>query len=187
MFLKVNSASALNLFRLSLIVSFILFAAAARILPHSWNFTPIGAMAIFSGAKLDNKWTAVLIPLTALFLGDLFVGFHTLMFVVYLSFCLSVLIGRYFRDRQTIANISVATLVGAVQFFLITNCAIWAFGFTPYAKTLSGLFTCYVAGIPFFGNTLASDAFYAVVLFGGFALAERFALAVRANDATLAA
>ncbi len=187
MFRKVNSDSALNVFRLALIVGFILFAAAIRILPHPWNFTPIGAMAIFSGAKLANKWTAFFIPLTALFLGDLFVGFHKLMFVVYLSFCLSVLIGRYLSGRQTVLGISVATLGGAVQFFLITNFAIWAYDFTPYAKTLSGLLTCYAAGIPFFDNTLASDAFYATVLFGGFALAGRLAPGFRLNDAASAA
>ena len=28
----------------------IILAAVVRILPHPWNFTPIGAMAIFSGA-----------------------------------------------------------------------------------------------------------------------------------------
>ena len=62
MFRKVNSDSALEVFRLALIVGFILFAAAIRVLPHPWNFTPIGAMAIFSGAKLSKKWTAFFIP-----------------------------------------------------------------------------------------------------------------------------
>jgi len=28
----------------------VLLAAALRILPHPWNFTPIGAMALFSGS-----------------------------------------------------------------------------------------------------------------------------------------
>jgi hypothetical protein len=31
---------------------------------------------------------------------------------------------------------------------------------------------CYIAGIPYFGNTLAGDAFYAAAFFGGFALLE---------------
>lgn len=184
---KITSESAVNMFRFALIVTFILLAVAARILPHPWNFTPIGAMAIFSGAKLANKWTALLIPWTALFLGDLFSGLYNLMLIVYLSFCVSVLIGRYFRNRQTMAGISLATFAGAAQFFLITNFAVWVFGHTPYAKSLSGLLACYVAGIPLFGNTLASDAFYASILFGGFALVERFSTAFRSDQSALAA
>lgn len=186
MFRKLNSDSQVQVFRVLLIVCFISFAAAMRILPHPWNFTPIGAMALFSGAKLPNKWAAFLTPLTALFLGDLFAGIYKLMIVVYLSFALSVLIGRYFRDRQTVGALSLATLLGAVQFFLITNFAVWRFGFTLYPKSLAGLLQCYAAGVPLFGNTLAGDAFYAVVLFGGFALAERLSPVLRASNSPVA-
>src|ERR1700675_4616772 len=83
--------------QIAIALCFILFAAIVRILPHPWNFTPVGAMALFSGAKLGRSWKAFFLPLTALFVGDVFVGFHKLMFVVYLSFCLSVLIGIIFR------------------------------------------------------------------------------------------
>jgi hypothetical protein len=54
----------------------------------------------------------------------------------------------------------------------------WAI-MTNYPKTTSGLIACYVAGIPFFGNTLAGDAFYAAILFGGYALVERLLPALR--------
>ena len=53
-----------------------------------------------------------------------------------------------------------------------------------YPKTGAGLAACYVAGIPFFWNTLAGDAMYATLLFGGFALAERFFPALRAVEAS---
>ena len=39
-----------------------------------------------------------------------------------------------------------------------------------YPKTAEGLFQAYVAGIPFFQNTLMGDLFFSAVLFGGFAL-----------------
>jgi hypothetical protein len=187
MFRKLNSDAPFHILRFLLIVSFILFAAAVRILPHPWNFTPIGAMSLFSGAKLSNRWAAFFVPLTALFLGDLFAGFYKLMIVVYLSFCISVLIGRYVRRRQTLLLLSAATLLGSLQFVLVTNFAIWAAGFTSYAKSAAGLIHCYVAGIPFFANTIAGDAFYSVVLFGGFALAERLSPAFRSNNAIVSA
>ena len=47
--------------------------------------------------------------------------------------------------------------------------------------TLAGLDACYVAAIPFFQNTVAGDLFYAALLFGGFALAERFMPRLRAG------
>jgi len=170
----INSGSDRNfgLFRILIVLCFIVFTAVVRILPHPWNFTPVGAMALFSGAKLGRSWKAFLFPLAALFCGDLFIGFHRLMPVVYFSFCVSVLIGIAFRNRQTLGPLSAATFLGALQFFIITNCGVWALG-ALYPHSLAGLAACYIAGIPFFGNTLAGDAFYSMVLFGRFALMER--------------
>src|SRR6266852_2964318 len=161
------------LYRTLLAFVLILLAAAVRIAPHPWNFTPVGAMALFSGAVLKNRRLAFIFPLLVLFLGDIFIGFHKLIPIVYASFLISVAIGLWLRDRRTIALISLATLLGAIQFFLVTNFAVWALG-SFYPRTVAGLATCYIAGIPFFWNTLAGDALYATLLFGGYALAERF-------------
>jgi hypothetical protein len=166
------------LYRLLLALGIIALAAALRIAPHPWNFTPVGAMALFSGAVIKNRRLAFLVPLLALFLGDIFIGFHKLMPIVYASFLLSVAIGFWLRDRRTAGRISAATLLGAIQFFLVTNFAVWAFGLS-YPRTSAGLVACYVAGIPFFWNTLAGDAVYAVLFFGTFALAERLFPALR--------
>jgi hypothetical protein len=175
-----NSERSIMFLRGLLVVGFLTFAAIVRILPHPWNFTPIGAMALFGGAKFGKGWQAFLYPLAGLFLGDLFVGFHRLMPIVYFSFCISVLIGRAFRCKQTAGPLSLATLLGAIQFFLITNFGMWAMSTMPiYRKTFAGLVSCYVAGIPYFGNTLLGDAFYAALLFGGFAVVERLSPALR--------
>jgi hypothetical protein len=151
----------------------ILFAAVLRVVPHPWNFTPIGAMALFSGSVLINRRLAFLFPLAALFAGDLFVGFHRLIPEVYASFLLSVLIGRWLASRRSVPRIGLAVFLGALQFFLITNFAIWKM-FDTYPHTPTGPAACYIAGLPFFGNALAGDALYATVLFGVFALAEHF-------------
>jgi len=161
------------LYRTLLALVLILLAAALRIAPHPWNFTPVGAMALFSGAVLKDRRLAFLFPLLALFLGDIFIGFHKLVPMVYVSFFISVAIGLWLRDRRTIARISLATLLGATQFFLVTNFAVWWL-LNSYPKTTSGLAACYFAGIPFFWNTLAGDVVYSALLFGGYALGERF-------------
>jgi len=171
---KMNSADSLSIYRIFIVICFILFASVVRIVPHPWNFAPVGAMALFGGAKLGRSWQAFLFPLAALFCGDIFVGLYSLrlMSIVYFSFVLSVLIGIAFRRWQSPLPLSLATFLGASQFFVITNFAFWAFG-TTYQHTFAGLVTCYIAGLPYFRNTLAGDAFYAALFFGGFALLAR--------------
>jgi hypothetical protein len=160
------------LYRMLLALAIIALAAALRIAPHPWNFTPVGAMALFSGAVIRDRRLALLFPLLALFAGDIFIGLYKLMPVVYASFLVSVAIGFWLRNRRTVGRIAAATLLGAVQFFLVTSFAVWAVGLS-YPPSGAGLVACYVAGIPFFWNTLAGDAVYAGLFFGGFALAER--------------
>ena len=168
-----------NLFyRTLLALAIIALAAALRIAPHPWNFTPVGAMALFSGAIIRDRRLALLFPLLALFAGDIFIGLYSLIPIVYASFLVSVAIGFWLRDRRSVSRIAAATLVGAVQFFLVSNFAVWVFGLS-YPRNTAGLVACYVAGIPFFWNTLAGDAVYAGLFFGGFALAERLFPAFR--------
>src|SRR5437762_12701600 len=160
------------LYRTVLALALILLAAALRIAPHPWNFTPLGATALFSDALPNDRRLGFTFPLVALFVGDVFIGFHKLLPIVYASFLINVAIGLWLRDRRSIARISLATFLGAIQFFLVTNFAVWGL-LNSYPKTVSGLAACYLAGIPFFWNTLAGDAFYAALLFGAYALAER--------------
>ena len=169
-----------NLFyRTLLALVLIVLAAALRIAPHPWNFTPVGGMALFSGAVLRDRRLAFLFPLLALFLGDLFIGFHKLIPLVYASFLINVAIGFWLRDHRTVGRISLATVLGAVQFFIVVDLGVWAFEST-YPHTREGLVACYVAAVPFLWNMLASDALYGALLFGGYALAERLVPALRA-------
>jgi len=79
---------------------------------------------------------------------------------------------RWRCKTAEVLPVAGAAFASAALFYLTTNFAVWAAG-QLYPKTLSGLVACYVAAIPFFGPTLASDLFYSAVLFGGFAWAER--------------
>jgi len=150
----------------------IVLAAVLRIVPHPWNFAPIGGMALFSGAMLRDKRLAFLFPLLTLFTGDLFIGFHKLIPIVYASTLVSVALGFLLRTRHAPGRIVSVTLLGAMQFFLVTNFGVWLL-LNTFPKTAAGLLACYVAGAPLFWNTLAGDALYVTLLFGGFALAGR--------------
>jgi hypothetical protein len=66
----------------------------------------------------------------------------------------------------------VASLLGSILFFFITNFGVWAGGF--YGYTAGGLSKCYVMAIPFFKGTIMGDLFYNLVFFGGYALVRKF-------------
>jgi hypothetical protein len=159
--------------RAALIAGIVLAAAALRIVPHPMNFAPIGAIALFGGAYFSSKRTAVAVPLLSLVAGDIVTGFHWLIPYVYASFLVSVVIGFWLRREKSASRIGGATLAGAIQFFLVTNFALWASSIGNYPRDLGGLAKCYIAGLPFFWNTLAGDAFYVALLFGFMALADK--------------
>ena len=97
----------------AVIVIMILLAAALRLVPHPWNLAPIGAIALFSGSMFRNRWIAFLLPLASLFVGDVFVGFHKLMLIVYASFAVSVAIGRWLGDNRTVTRIGSCSSSGS--------------------------------------------------------------------------
>ena len=164
--------------RIIALISAIAFAAALRLVPHPANFTPIGAMALFSGAYIGRRPLAFLMPLAALFFSDLALGFYHGVATVYSATALIVLVGYYAIDRVSPLRVGLAALASSILFFVITNLGMWLFsGFYP--TNLGGLEACFVAAIPFFQNTVAGDLFYAALLFGGFRIAETVAPSLR--------
>jgi hypothetical protein len=163
--------------RLGIIVGLIVAAAAARLIPHPPNFTPVGAMALFAGATLADRRWAMLMPLAALFLSDLVLGSHSTLLFVYGAFVLITLLGRTLMNhRRSPLRIGGASLAASVLFFTVTNFGSWI-SYDWYAATPEGLLACYTAAIPFFGNTVAGDLVYSAALFGGLALIETLAYA----------
>jgi hypothetical protein len=167
--------------RTIVLVGIIVVAAVFRLLAHPPNVTPIGALALFGGAVFADKRAAFLAPLTALFLsdlafglisGNLLLGLHRLLPVVYGSFAVIVCLGFWLCQRRRVLPIAAATMAGSTTFFVLTNFGVWALA-DLYPKTWEGLAACYIAAIPFFHNTVFGDALYVFLLFGGLALVER--------------
>lgn len=153
-------------------------AAVTRVLRHLGfidlppNVAPIAAMALFGGAVLPKRLAFVL-PLTAMFISDAIIGFYTIgvMVSVYVSFSLSALIGLWLRRHRNTRWILLGSLTGSILFFIVTNTAVWAFG-TWYPRTISGLAAAYLAGIPFFRNTVLGDLAFTGIMFGAYAAAH---------------
>ena len=159
--------------RLLALVSVVMALALYRILPHPANFTPVMALALFAGAKFDDKRMAFLLPLLAMLLADLVIGFHATMLFVYGGMALAVALGLAIRQHQGFVPVAAAALAGSLGFFVITNFGAWLYSFELYSRDWAGLMSAYIAAIPFYQNTLLSDALFTVLLFGGWALAER--------------
>jgi hypothetical protein len=147
-------------------------AALIRILPHPWNMTPIAAMALFAGAHFESKWAAFLVPLGALFIGDLALGFYGSMGFIYACFALVVCIGMALKGTRSLAAIAAGTLAASLSFFALSYLGVWVSS-GMYPHTGAGLLACYAAALPFFQHTLLGDFAYTFLLFGAFRLAER--------------
>ena len=151
----------------------ILLAAASRLLPHPPNFAPIAAIGLFAGAHTSRRigW---LVPFAALLASDAVLGFYLPvgMFWNYLAFAVCLLLGSGFlAQKRDALRLGGAVVSSSLAFFVVSNFGMWASGYYP--RTWAGLVECYVAALPFFRNTLASDAIYTAALFGGFALLSR--------------
>ena len=156
-----------------LLAAIILLAALSRLIHHVPNFSPIMAIALFGAAYFDNKYQAVLVPLAAMFISDIFLGFHETMVAVYLSFALGSIIGFLLLKQIKVGKIIIASLLSSVIFFILTNFAVWLFT-GLYTPTFAGLTRCYTMAVPFFRYTLIGDLVYCGILFGSFALLEKY-------------
>jgi hypothetical protein len=72
----------------------------------------------------------------------------------------------------TLTNTAFAAVASSVIFFLLTNFGVWMTS-AIYAKSAEGLMQAYVAGIPFFQNSLLGNLIYTAVIFGGYVLLQK--------------
>ncbi|NCS32013.1 hypothetical protein GW793_00795 [bacterium] len=156
----------------ALVILFIIIGVAARLLPHAPNFTPITAIALFSGTILTKRY-AFAVLMIVMIVTDMFLGFHDTMLFTYGSFGLIMLWGRFvIKGRISVPTVLGSALVTSIIFYIVTNFGVWAQGFL-YPPTLSGLIQSYVMAIPFFKNTLMSNVVYSGIFFGSYAFVQQ--------------
>ena len=121
---------------------------------------------------MANRWLSLLVPMVALFITDIFLGFHNTMWATYGAMGLTTMIGWLIRDRQNFLTITGGSILSVFLFFIITNAAMWVVGFfVPngfYTQDAAGLSASILAGIPFLNNSILSQLIYTGVLFGAF-------------------
>ena len=137
------------------VLSLIVLALVTRLLPHPPNFAPITSIALFSGVHFTNKRFAILLPIICMLVTDLYIGFHSLLPVVYFSFLIISILGIY---AKKIGFLTVG--LSSSIFFIVTNFGVWLVG---YPHTIEGFLMCYYLAIPFFINALLGDFFYSFI------------------------
>tara|TARA_B100001996_G_scaffold362647_1_gene330322 strand:+ start:1090 stop:1614 length:525 start_codon:yes stop_codon:yes gene_type:complete len=136
----------------------ILGLSFSRLIPHPSNFSPMLAAGIFSGFYFRQFYISSFLVVFSMFIGDLFLGFHSTMIFTYLALITSVFIGLYLKKFE-FRNILYSGLVSSILFFIITNFGAWLVH-GIYEKNIYGLLNSYFMAIPFFHNTLISTLLY---------------------------
>ena len=165
---------------------FILLAAFSRIIPHPPNFSPLAAIGLFGAAHFAKRWQAFLLSLAAVWVSDLFINnviygqysptftwFYDGFYWQYGSYLLITGCGvRLFSKSISLPKVLGGALGAGALFFLISNFGCWL-GSTIYPQNMSGLMSCYAAGLPFYSGTFLGDMCYSALLFGGYYLLQK--------------
>ena len=152
---------------LILVIALAAYGVLARLMPHSPNFVPITALALVGGLYMPRK-LAYIVPMAAMLVSDLFIGFYhpLVMISVYSCLIAATYLGTWAKKHKSFATIVGITLTSSLLFYFVTNTMVWAFG-ALYPRTFAGLVESYYLALPFFRNSLLSDFFYTGVLVGG--------------------
>jgi hypothetical protein len=140
-------------------------------LANPQNVVPVFACLLFFGAMRPRG--EVVLPLLLLVGVDTFITVHSYgvpltpdAVVTWSWYLVAILLGAgvlgVSGSWQRVAGCSFMT---SVSFFLVSNFTVWA-AWQIYPKTPDGLFSCYVAALPFFRNALSSELCFSLLFFG---------------------
>ncbi len=166
------------------LIFIIIAAAVTRFIPLTgnaewFNFTPVGAIALFAGTHFKNRFKAYAVPLLTLFVSDILINYSytgqwTLFYsgfaVVYACFAFMVFIGSFIK-KVNVGSVLLASLAGVLVHWLVTDIQPWL-GSTIYNQDITGYYQSLVAAIPFERNLLLGNLVFGAVLYGGFEFAK---------------
>jgi hypothetical protein len=149
----------------------VVLAVLARFIPHLHNFSPVYGALLFGGAHLKRRHS-IWFPIVLLVASDyvltnlmyhLNIGWMEVFQAI--AFAAVAFTGWLLRERVTLPRFVLACLAGPAVFYLISNFGVW-YGWGSFPPTWAGLMECYIAGIPYYGRTLASTVVFGALLFG---------------------
>lgn len=153
---------------------------------YPWTFTPIFAVGILGAGLFRNLRIGLGLPIVAFAVSDLLIGLlaavrygwedglasaiYPGMVFNYLALVAATLCGTLLRGRTSgrfrwVGIFAMAVLAPSL-FFLISNFGAWAFvSEIGFSRDLNGLWQAYVAGLPFYRNSLISTVGFCALLF----------------------
>ena len=153
-------------------------AVHLRFIALPFSFTPVAASLLYFGARRPRR--QLWIPVVLLAASDVYLTRVTYGYpltadqlVTWAWYAAMVLLGGVLIKGFSAVRIGTASLTASVSFFLISNFAVWMVWRDMYPKTFNGLMACYVAGLPFFRNGVASDLLFTAAFFAIGYLASR--------------
>ncbi|HOZ77089.1 MAG TPA: hypothetical protein PLY34_03795 [Ferruginibacter sp.] len=163
----------------------VLLAAISRVAMYPDNFSPMIGMAIFGGAVIKDKRMAFALPLFAMLLSDIMFevfdiaqGFWGLgQLIGYGIFALITMIAFNLK-KFSVLNIAGYSIMSSVIFFVLSNGSFFFIDnpvYHTYTQDLNGFFQCYISALPFFKTSVVADLVYSGLLFGIYALVQKFA------------
>jgi hypothetical protein len=161
---------------LGLVLAVALPATFARLSTEysMWNVSVIGALALFTAARL-GLWQGIVFTAVAIALKDIALYQLTNWWEPYplswVYFAGYALVGWTVLRRSASPGRIVGTALGvSLGFFLVSNFVSWLQQAYPYGYSLAGLMNCYAAGIPFYRGTFVGDMLFTGTLFGAHAV-----------------
>ena len=137
-----------------------------------FNFTPIIAMSLFAGARIQNNKMALVIPIITLFISDLVLAYlnnfsilHKTILFTYGSLILIIALGKLLKNEKlNVAKTASFSLLSSAIFFILTNFGVWLFG-NLYTLNIDGLIECYLMAIPFNKFSWLGDLAFSISFF----------------------
>ena len=148
----------------------LIFIILVRLLPHPAGSTPLFCTTLLLGLFFSRIQT-ILFGLFVFVFSDIILSgvYHFPMFGIwsfftYSSFVVAFFLGAIFLNLFSLLNTFYAIISSTFLFWLLTNFGTWL-STTLYPKTMIGLFTCFIAGIPFLKNSLLGNLLWGMIIF----------------------
>lgn len=151
----------LNSERLAILL--VLVGAGSRLLHLPPNIAAVTGVTIFAGFAIRNIWLALAVPIAAMALADVLLGWYNEAIFTYVGMAAGVFIARSLLHPLTPLRLIGTTFLASLAFFVVSNLGVFISGY--YGYSLEGLIACYVAAIPFWQNSLIADVTSTALVF----------------------
>ena len=146
-----------------LAILLVLVGAGSRLLHLPPNIAAVTGVTIFAGFAIRNIWLALVVPIAAMALADVLLGWYNEAIFTYVGMAAGVLLARGLLHPLTPVRLIGTTFLASLVFFVLSNLGVFVSGY--YGYSLEGLIACYVAAIPFWQNSLIADFMSTALVF----------------------